>query len=140
MLHILDLKRTVEFIPEGQGGQPTIFLIGVLPNRLISHIEKSTQKFKIDTKTGDVSDMDIDVDGRLYLFAKFGLRGWSNLMNGTGEVVYKPQSYEMAGTKYEGAEEYVLDALPRSLLYQIAKRVMSECKLSGEEEKNSFSP
>lgn len=138
----LTLDATQEHIskydeqPENAGPdwKPTKWLIGSLDSRVLGQIQDMAMTVRVDTKALD-DEVDTSVNSNQVAFkaCQFGLRGWENFLDESGEEIpFRTVKEGLGGKKYSVVSSDVLCRVPASVLNELSAEITKRNSLTDE--------
>jgi hypothetical protein len=127
------------FLKEDVGEDKTVFKIGILDTPLRLYLNDKLSKYKISQGDGLApAEVEYNVHAMNLEAVRFGLRGWSNFKDKTGqEVTYSVVSTAVpkVGNR-DGLTDFLLKKFHPDWIYELGQEILRQNKLDKEAEKN----
>ena len=129
--------RVYELRSDPDRGTPdaTRFKLGTLDSRIIGRINDAATTMHVDpTRPDDTVETSINNSERFFQACIYGLKGWENLKDESGnDVVFKTVGRRHGGQSYEAVDENLLKRLPFEVIAELANEILSSNTVSLEE-------
>lgn len=135
----INLTKTVEYQsdldPNKGNDAATIFVIGALDSRTMSHIYDKNLESKF-TKEGENVIKPNQLTSA-YMMVRFGLKGLRNWKNDDDSVVlFKTERTNQFGKTYDLVLEDIISGFPNELIVELAEAIADVNNLSEQDVKN----
>ncbi len=124
--------QTFEYLCDcDKDGEQTVFVCGVLDARMRGFINDTVTKLDLTgKKRHELPDPVFRVGTRRLLLVKYGLRGWRNLFDASGQPIAEAfDAHALFGKSYRAVSDSVLDVLPENVLEELANAIDAHSSL-----------
>ncbi len=122
---------------KGKAGA-TVFMLGALDSRIFGKIRDMATRVHVDPNRPDDEVESSIAQSEVWWHAcLFGIRGWKNFKDGSGDVKFKTTIRNVSGKSYTVVDEEILRLLPGEIVTEIAQEVMKGNTLEEEDAKKS---
>jgi hypothetical protein len=133
--------ETREFISphDPDPANPTVWVIGTLDLRTRAFIQDEMTAFQVSetSQLKDKADVKLKLSQGRILTARFGIKGWRNLMDEFGqEIAYAADALNLDGKSYEAVSKVLIERFPFELVEQLAEAITNLNNVSERDRKN----
>jgi len=136
----LDAERTYESRHDSDRGKDTAtkWRIGTLDSRIFGMIRDRSTTMDVDTANPDgMVSTNINANEVAYETVQFGLRGWTNFLDGGGnEIVYRTIKMNRGGKSYNVVDPAVMSRIPQAIIMELAEEIRRDNEIAEVEGKN----
>ncbi len=139
-IRVINPDATRNYVSPSDQEPATVWKLGTLDSRIMGFIEDSVTKLEISAgrKGSDQAEPVFRTGTRRWLLVKYGLRGWTNLLDANGQPV--AETFDAAphfGRSYAVVPDRVLELIPADILSELASELGKQNRLQ-EDEKPPF--
>ncbi len=137
----LDISETREVISkyDPDTNNPTVFEIGVLEPIVRAQIDDESSSFEISSNNpNDPAKASINTNKRDIMAVRFGLKGIKNFIHPQTkkEIPFRTEAVHYAGKMRDVVSFSIIDMIPAKVRKELAGVILSENRMSEQEEKN----
>ncbi len=112
---------------------PTVWKLGVLDGRIMKYIKDAATGIE---GTNGGSQTTVKLGSVLWLFVKYGLRGWSNWLDHAGQpITYSFDTIAHGKETYKVVPDGLLSLLPQDVLIELASEIVNHNTLKEAEKR-----
>jgi hypothetical protein len=135
---VFEVAETKEYTLKADTENPTVWTIGRIGHRLWSLLQDKHSRMEVSGIGGEAEGVvRFDVNGRNDDFVRFGVKGWTGLMDkeGKNEIPFTTVSHSTAAGNVHGISDRSLEMI-RPFIAELAGEVERFNAVTGDEAKN----